>query len=160
MSSLTSSSGDIKTTALKAKEARQMKSSEVAGEKAFGGLITVDQVEDLSLVTGMPEEHKERTVRIYKPAKNAMQSGSAGTKRWRIEWDTKERWENNLMGWASTADPLSNMLLDFATKEEAAAFCDKNGWDYILEDPKERAPKVKSYALNFSWNKRTRKSCK
>merc|ERR1711874_116745 len=122
--------------------------------------ITVEGVEDISVVTGMPEEHKERTVRIYKPAKNAMQSGSAGTKRWKIEWDTKERWENHLMGRASTGDPLSNLLIDFATKEEAMAFCDKNGWDYTLEDPKERAPKVKSYALNFSWNKRTRKSCK
>ena len=37
---------------------------------------------DVSLTSGMPEEErKERTVRIYKPAKNAMQSGTAGIKR-------------------------------------------------------------------------------
>ena len=110
---------------------------------------------------GVPEQHiKERYVRIFRPAKNAMQSGTAGVRRWKIEFDTKERWENNLMGWASTGDPLSNMVIDFATKEEAIAFVEKNGWDYWVEDPKERAPKAKSYALNFAWNKRTRKSTK
>eukprot|EP00088_Acartia_fossae_P068292 TRINITY_DN862_c0_g1_i2.p1 TRINITY_DN862_c0_g1~~TRINITY_DN862_c0_g1_i2.p1 ORF type:complete len:191 (+),score=47.99 TRINITY_DN862_c0_g1_i2:35-574(+) len=125
------------------------------------GLITVEGAEDLSLVNGMPEEQiLERTVRIFKPAKNAMQSGTAGIKRWKIEWNTQERWENNLMGWSSTADPLSNVQLDFASKEEAVAYAEKNKWAYILEDPKERAPKAKSYALNFAWNKRTRKSTK
>ena len=80
--------------------------------------------------------------------------------RWKIEFDNQQRWENNLMGWASTADPLSNMVLDFATKEDAMAFAEKHGWAYELEDPKERVPKTKSYALNFSWSKRTRKSTK
>ena len=89
-----------------------------------------------------------------------MQSGTAGVRRWRLEFETRERWENNLMGWASTGDPLSNMIVDFATKEEAVAFVQKNGWDYWVEDPKEKSPKTKSYALNFAWNKRTRKSTK
>jgi hypothetical protein len=31
-----------------------------------------------------------------------MQSGTHNTKKWKIEWDTKERWENALMGWASS----------------------------------------------------------
>ena len=110
---------------------------------------------------GMPEEERvTRYVRIYKPAKNAMQSGTAGIKRWKIEFDNQQRWENNLMGWASSADPVSNILLDFANKEDAVAFAEKHGWEYTLEDPKERLPKAKSYALNFAWNKRTRKSTK
>ena len=50
-----------------------------------------------------------------------------------MEFDTRERWENNLMGWSSTADPLSNTNIDFADKEEAVAFADKNGWAYMLE---------------------------
>ena len=37
------------------------------------------------------------------------------------------------MGWSSTADPLSNTQLDFANKEEAIAFAEKNKWNYILE---------------------------
>ena len=63
-----------------------------------------------------------------------MQSGTAGVRRWRLEFETRERWENNLMGWASTGDPLSNMIVDFATKEEAVAFVEKNGWNYWAEN--------------------------
>jgi len=61
-------------------------------------------------IQGVPEEHiKERYVRIYRPAKNPMQSGTANIKRWKIEFETRQRWENSLMGWASSGDPLSNM---------------------------------------------------
>ena len=61
-------------------------------------------------------------------------SGHDGlTFRWKIEFDTRERWENNLMGWSSSADPLSNLQIDFATKEEAVKFAEKNAWAYILE---------------------------
>ena len=130
-------------------------------EKSVAGLITVEGAPDVTITSGMPDEERvTRTVRIYKPAKNAMQSGTAGIKRWKIEFDNQQRWENNLMGWASSADPVSNILLDFANKEDAVAFAERHGWEYVLEDPKERLPKAKSYALNFAWNKRTRKSTK
>jgi hypothetical protein len=46
------------------------------------GLITVEGPPDVALTSGMPdEERRQRVVRIYKPAKNAMQSGTAGIKR-------------------------------------------------------------------------------
>ena len=45
---------------------------------------------------------KERRCRIFVPARNTMQSGTNNTKKWKIEWDTQERWENPLMGWASS----------------------------------------------------------
>ena len=58
---------------------------------------------NLAPINGIPEEHvKTRLVRIFKPAKNAMQSGTDNTHAWQIEFDTRERWENPLMGWAST----------------------------------------------------------
>lgn len=44
----------------------------------------------------------ERHVRIFKRAKNAMQSGTHKTHMWKIEFDTRERWENPTMGWASS----------------------------------------------------------
>merc|ERR1719362_2329701 len=85
---------------------------------ALSELIEVEGPADVTITAGMPDaERKERQVRIFKPAKNPMQSGTAGIKRWKIEFDNQQRWENNLMGWTSTADPLSNMVLDFATKE-------------------------------------------
>ena len=52
------------------------------GDKAVGGLITVEGAPDVTITSGMPEEERvTRLVRIYKPAKNAMQSGTAGIKR-------------------------------------------------------------------------------
>lgn len=74
------------------------------GEKdRRGKLITVSAAEDISIVSGVPEDHiKNRTVRIYQPAKNAMQSGTDNIHFWQIDFDTRERWENQLIGWSST----------------------------------------------------------
>uniref|UniRef100_U3J3R1 NADH dehydrogenase [ubiquinone] iron-sulfur protein 4, mitochondrial n=1 Tax=Anas platyrhynchos platyrhynchos TaxID=8840 RepID=U3J3R1_ANAPP len=124
-------------------------------------LITVDEKLDITSLTGVPDEHiKTRKVHIFVPARNAMQAGVNNTKKWKMEFDNRERWENPLMGWASTADPLSNMVLTFATKEDAIAFAEKNGWNYDIEEKKVPKPKSKSYGANFSWNKRTRVSTK
>merc|ERR1711894_110149 len=129
--------------------------------KQMEKLIEVEGAVDITTISGVPEEHiKERYVRIFRPAKNAMQSGTHGVKRWKIEFEARQRWENNLMGWASSGDPLSNMLVDFGSKEDAIAFVEKNGWDYFIEEAAEKTPKTKSYANNFAWNKRSRKSTK
>ncbi|XP_044537104.1 NADH dehydrogenase [ubiquinone] iron-sulfur protein 4, mitochondrial [Gracilinanus agilis] len=124
-------------------------------------LITVDEKLDITTLSGVPEEHiKTRKVQIFVPARNNMQSGVNNTKKWKIEFDTRERWENPLMGWASTADPLSNLVLTFSTKEDAIAFAEKNGWSYDIQERRVPKPKSKSYGANFSWNKRTRVSTK
>ncbi|XP_014790341.1 NADH dehydrogenase [ubiquinone] iron-sulfur protein 4, mitochondrial, partial [Octopus bimaculoides] len=95
--------------------------------------ILAEEMVDVSSLNGVPEEEiKTRMARIYVPARNAMQSGSFGTRRWMIEFDTQGRWENPLMGWCSTADPLSNLKLDFATQEDAIEYCEKNG-KYIIK---------------------------
>lgn len=66
------------------------------------GYISVPTDVDLSPISGVPEEHiKTRRVRIYIPAKNAMQSGTSSQNHWEIEFDNRERWENPLMGWSS-----------------------------------------------------------
>ncbi|KAJ8380457.1 hypothetical protein SKAU_G00012350 [Synaphobranchus kaupii] len=124
-------------------------------------LITVDEKLDITSLTGVPEEHiKTRKVRIFVPARTAMQSGVNNTRKWKIDFDTRERWENPLMGWASTADPLSNMVLTFSSKEDAIAFAQKNGWSYDIQEKRTSKPRVKSYGANFSWDKRTRRSAK
>ena len=83
-------------------------------------LVTQDEVGPLS---GIPEEQlKTRKVRIFVPARNPMQSGSYGTRRWRIEFDTKERWENPLMGWASTYVILILIFLLF--QKDCSLFCE------------------------------------
>ncbi|KAG7481376.1 hypothetical protein MATL_G00066010 [Megalops atlanticus] len=131
------------------------------GQGQDSQLITVDEKLEITPLTGVPEEHiKTRKVRISVPARTAMQSGVNNTRKWKMDFDTRERWENSLMGWASTADPLSNMVLTFSSKEDAIAFAEKNGWSYDIQDKRTSKPRVKSYGANFSWNKRTRRSCK
>lgn len=65
------------------------------------------------------------------------------------------------MGWASSADLLSNIVVEFNTKEEAIAHCEKNGWKwFVSSDEKPKKEKSKNYAEIFSWDKRTRASTK
>lgn len=52
------------------------------------------------------------------------------------------RWENALIGWTSTADPMESVArstLSFFTQEEAEAFCQKHGWAYEVLPPKLQA---------------------
>lgn len=60
-----------------------------------------------------------------------------------------------------SGDPLSNMRVEFSTKEEAIAHCEKNGWKWYVDgDEKPAKKRVKNYGINFSWDKRTRVSTK
>lgn len=119
--------------------------------------IVIEESLDVTGVSGVPEEHViHRRVRIFQPAKNAMQSGTHDTHQWAMEFENRERWENPTMGWTSTGDPLSNLKLTFSSKEDAIRFADKNGWAYFAEEERVRKPLKKSYAANFSWDKRSR----
>ena len=55
------------------------------------------------------------------------------------------------MGWTSTGDPMSNLVMKFETAEEATKFADKMGWDYEVEQPSVRKNYRgrKSYHHNF-----------
>nr|CAG4648887.1 EOG090X0DNW [Polyphemus pediculus] len=129
------------------------------GEK--NDLISVPEKVDIASITGIPEDQiKTRYVRIWKPVKHAMQSGTSNTHKWKLEFETRERWENPLMGWSSTGDPLSNVELSFGSKEEAIAYCEKYGWEYSVSKVIDKQPRSKSYGANFSWNKKTRTSTK
>lgn len=126
--------------------------------------VQIDEPDQgISALTGVPEEHVvTRRVRIFRPAKNAMQSGIQNTKKWKIEFDNRERWENPTIGWCSNADPLSNisMAMTFKTKEAAMDFVERQGWSYFVDEPKEKTLQAKSYGANFSWDKRSRRAMK
>jgi hypothetical protein len=94
------------------------------------------------------------TARIYKPTKNAMQSGQAKTKRWVLEHEAEEpRRIEPLMGWTSSNDMKSQIRLFFATREEAVAYAENKGIPYKVFEPHERAPKTLSYSDNFRWGR-------
>jgi len=69
--------------------------------------------------------------RIYRPARNAMQSGQAKTKGWVLEFSPEERRKiDPLMGWTGSGDTQRQVRLTFETKEAAIAHADRNGIPY------------------------------
>lgn len=89
--------------------------------------------------------------RIYRPAKNAMQSGRARTRFWVLEFEPRAaKRPDRLMGWISSEDMNSDEVrLRFPTREEAAAFAERHGIVYRVHAPAERTVRPKSYADNF-----------
>ena len=92
--------------------------------------------------------------RIYRPAKSAMQSGRANSRKWVLEYEPASRRDPDpLMGWSSAQDTLNEVQLRFDTLDEAIAFATKHGLEYTLVPPHERTPKAKSYADNFRYDR-------
>ncbi len=95
------------------------------------------------------------TARIYKPARTAMQSGTAKTKLWVLDYEPEApRVVEPLMGWTSSTDMKSQVRLRFATREEAVAYCERRGIPYQVSEPKEPARRTMAYADNFSFQRR------
>ena len=96
-------------------------------------------------------------VRIYKPARNAMQSGTARTKHWVLEFFRGEaRFTEPLMGWIGSNDTQGQVRLRFDSQAEAESYAKAHGIDYILVQPKPRRPNIRAqgYGENFATNRR------
>lgn len=95
-----------------------------------------------------------KTVRLYQPAKSAMQSGRGNSRHWVLEFepDTPQR-NDALMGWVGMGDTANQIRLSFPTKAEAVAHAKRNGWTMRVHDPVVRKHQPKSYADNFAFNK-------
>ena len=91
-----------------------------------------------------------KKAKIYKPTKTAMQSGFAKTKFWLLEFETRNTDINPLMGWESSTDTLSEIKLEFSTKDQAINYAKKNNIDYYLIETQERKISKKSYSDNFT----------
>lgn len=92
--------------------------------------------------------------RIYRPTKTAMQSGTARTKRWVLEFEPEEpRQVEPLMGWTSSSDMRSQLKMAFPTKDDAIAYAKRNGIAYTVMEPKPRKQLKKSYADNFKFGR-------
>jgi hypothetical protein len=94
------------------------------------------------------------TARIYKPAKTAMQSGTAKTERWLLEYEPEQpRSIEPLMGWTSSGDMKSQLKLWFDTVDEAVAYATRNGIAYRVEQPHLAKRKGLSYSDNFKYTR-------
>jgi NADH dehydrogenase (ubiquinone) Fe-S protein 4 len=90
-----------------------------------------------------------RKAKIYKPAKTAMQSGMRNTKNWLLEFDTLNTGINPLMGWESSNDTMSEVKLEFSSKDQAVNYAKKNNINYYVVEPQKRKIIKKSYSDNF-----------
>ena len=91
-----------------------------------------------------------KKAKIYIPTKNAMQSGLGKADKWIIEFNTKNTGINPLMGWESSTDTLSELKLEFSTKELAIEYAKKNKIDFEVVEPQKRKIIKKAYADNFT----------
>jgi len=95
-----------------------------------------------------------KTVRIFQPAKSAMQSGRGNSRQWVLEFEPDQAQRNDaLMGWVGRGDTINQIRLRFPTKAEAVAHARRNGWTIRVHDPVVRRRQPKSYADNFAFNK-------
>jgi hypothetical protein len=95
------------------------------------------------------------TARIYKPAKTAMQSGTAKTREWVLDYEPEQPREiEPLMGWTSSGDMRQQVRLNFDTAEEAIAYCERNGIAYQVSEPKPPERRIMSYSDNFAFKRR------
>ena len=97
-------------------------------------------------------DHKNimHKAKIYKPAKTAMQSGMGKIDKWLLEFQTKDPGINPLMGWESSTDTLSELKLEFTSKELAIEYAKKNKIKYYLINNNQKKIVKKSYEDNFT----------
>lgn len=96
------------------------------------------------------------SARIYSPAKTAMQSGKSKTGGWIVEFEPESpRKIDPLMGYTSSSDMKSQLRLTFPTREEATAYCEKQGIAYRVDEPKQPSRRAISYSDNFRFDRRT-----
>ena len=91
-----------------------------------------------------------KKAKIYKPTKTVMQSGRRNSKSWLLEFDTLNTGINPLMGWESSKDTMSEVKLEFETKEQAINFAKKNNIIYYVIEPQKSKLIKKSYSDNFT----------
>ncbi len=89
--------------------------------------------------------------KIYCPARNAMQSGTAKSQEWMLEFESETpRTVDPLMGWISNVDTNPQVRMTFATREEAIAFAQRNRIPFQVTEAREAKRVIKAYADNFA----------
>jgi hypothetical protein len=85
------------------------------------------------------------TARIFKPAKNAMQSGTAKTREWQLDYEPEQP--------RASGDMKQQLTIRFDTKEEAVSYCEREGIPYQVIEPKAPARRQAAYADNFAFRR-------
>ncbi|MFD2238447.1 ETC complex I subunit [Aureimonas populi] len=92
--------------------------------------------------------------RIYRPARNAMQSGKGNTQSWRLDYEPNEpKQVEPLMGYTSSSDMLSQVRMTFDTKEQAVEYCERHAIPYRIEEDHRPVRQKVSYSDNFRYDR-------
>ena len=92
--------------------------------------------------------------RIYRPSKNAMQSGMGATKSWRLEYTPQApKTFDHVMGYCGSSDMNSQIKLTFESQEEAVGYCKKNGIPFEVLGEQSRKHRPRTYADNFRYGR-------
>ena len=78
-----------------------------------------------------------------------MQSGTKKSINWLLEFDTLDTGINPLMGWETSNDTMSEVKLEFSSKDQDINYAKKNNIDYYVIDPQKSKLIKKSYIDNF-----------
>jgi|SRR5215469_14307578 len=93
--------------------------------------------------------------RIYKPARTAMQSGNAQAKRWLLEYEPERPREiDPLMGWTSSTDMRSQVVLEFDTRDAAVAYAENHAIPYQVFEAAVPNLRPRSYSDNFRFDRK------
>ena len=93
---------------------------------------------------------------IYQKAKTAMQSGRAQCSDWVLEFPRNAKAvPDKLMGWQSSGDTMRTVRLLFSCQEEAVAYAQAHGVDYIVKRKSSRQGlRPRAYQDNFAYDRR------
>ena len=88
--------------------------------------------------------------RISELERKTTQSGKANAGRWLLEFERGEPLRPDpLTGWAGSGDTRPQVRMTFDNKDEAIAYCERNGLDYHLVPAQPVKLKIQAYADNF-----------
>ncbi len=79
-----------------------------------------------------------------------MQSGSAQTRAWIVEFEASAAVRPNaLMGWPGSNDTRPQVRLAFDSRDDAIAYAKKHGLDYQVQPARKRIVRPQAYSDNF-----------
>ncbi len=91
---------------------------------------------------------------IYRPDKNAMQSGTAKMQDWILKFKPeKPYFVDNLMGWVGMTDMPQEVQLYFPSKEAAVEYAKRQKIPYDVSEPHKRVKNIRAYADNFKFDR-------
>ena len=90
------------------------------------------------------------TARISELDRRTTQSGKANAGLWLLEFERQEpQRPDPLTGWNGSGDTRTQVRIGFESRDEAIAYCERNGFDYHLVPATPVKLKIQAYADNF-----------